>query len=50
MLTLPARPLGNTGLVVSALGLGGGRIGGDDVSDAEADAVLGAALGTCQRE
>jgi aryl-alcohol dehydrogenase-like predicted oxidoreductase len=38
------RPLGDTGLVVSALGLGAGQIGRDDVSDAQADAVLGAAL------
>jgi aryl-alcohol dehydrogenase-like predicted oxidoreductase len=38
------RSLGNTGLTVSALGLGAGRLGGDDLSDAEADALLGAAL------
>jgi aryl-alcohol dehydrogenase-like predicted oxidoreductase len=41
---IPQRPFGNTGLSVSALGLGAGRIGGDDVSDAQADALLGAAL------
>ncbi len=38
------RPFGATGLTVSALGLGAGRIGGDDLDDAGADALLGAAL------
>jgi len=41
---LPSRPFGATGLTVSALGLGAGRLGGDDLDDAGADAVLGAAL------
>jgi aryl-alcohol dehydrogenase-like predicted oxidoreductase len=41
---LPQRPLGATGLTVSALGLGAGRLGGDDLDDAGADALLGAAL------
>jgi aryl-alcohol dehydrogenase-like predicted oxidoreductase len=40
----PRRPLGNTGITVSALGLGAGRIGGDDLDDAGADALLSAAL------
>jgi len=44
------RPLGQTGLLVPPVGLGAGRIGGDDVGDAEAEALvrraveLGAAL------
>lgn len=41
---LPRRPFGASGLVVSALGLGAGRLGGDDLDDAGAEAVLGAAL------
>jgi aryl-alcohol dehydrogenase-like predicted oxidoreductase len=41
---LPRRAFGATGLTVSALGLGAGRLGGDDLDDAGADAVLGAAL------
>jgi aryl-alcohol dehydrogenase-like predicted oxidoreductase len=41
---LSERLFGATGLAVSALGLGAGRIGGDDLSDAGAEAVLGAAL------
>lgn len=41
---LPQRPFGSTGLAVSALGLGAGRLGGDDLDDAGADALLGAAL------
>lgn len=41
---LPRRPFGASGLVVSALGLGAGRIGDDDLDDAGVDAVLGAAL------
>ncbi len=38
------RTLGSTGLTVSAVGLGAGRIGGDDASDAAVDRLLGAAL------
>jgi aryl-alcohol dehydrogenase-like predicted oxidoreductase len=38
------RPLGATGLTVSAVGLGGGRIGDPEVSDADVDRLLGAAL------
>ncbi len=43
--TLPSRPLGQTGLTVSVLGLGAGRIGGPETSDAEVDRLLGTALG-----
>jgi aryl-alcohol dehydrogenase-like predicted oxidoreductase len=44
-----ARPLGATGLLVPAVGFGAGRIGGDDVSDAEAEALVRGALelGVC---
>lgn len=39
------RPLGRTGIVVSAVGLGAGRIGdGATTSDAQVDALVGAAL------
>jgi aryl-alcohol dehydrogenase-like predicted oxidoreductase len=38
------RPLGTTGLRVSAVGLGAGRIGDADTSDADVDALVGAAL------
>ncbi|HTS81017.1 MAG TPA: aldo/keto reductase [Myxococcaceae bacterium] len=41
---LPSRPLGRTGLTVGALGLGAGRIGGPETSDADVDRLLGAAL------
>jgi aryl-alcohol dehydrogenase-like predicted oxidoreductase len=41
---LPRRPLGATGLTVSALGLGAGHLGGDEIGDAGAEALLGAAL------
>ncbi len=41
---LPSRPLGSTGLAVSALGLGAGRIGGPETTDSEVDRLLGAAL------
>ena len=41
---LERRPFGATGLTVSALGLGAGRIGGDDLDDDDADALLGAAI------
>src|SRR5580692_1349338 len=40
----PLRPFGNTGLTVSALGLGAGHIGGSELDDAAAAALLGAAL------
>ncbi len=43
-LSPPLRPFGRTGLTVSALGLGAGHIGGDEIDDAGADALLGAAL------
>jgi aryl-alcohol dehydrogenase-like predicted oxidoreductase len=39
-----ARLLGRSGLLVSPVGLGAGRIGGPDVSDADVDRLLGAAL------
>ena len=38
------RPLGATGLLVSAIGLGAGSIGGPGTSDADVDALLGTAL------
>ncbi len=38
------RPLGATGLTVSAVGLGCGRIGGPEIDDAGVDRLLGAAL------
>jgi len=41
---LPSRPLGSTGLTVSVLGLGAGRIGGPETTDADVDRLLGTAL------
>jgi aryl-alcohol dehydrogenase-like predicted oxidoreductase len=41
---LDRRPLGSTGLTVTALGLGAGQIGEVSVSDAQASAVLDAAV------
>jgi aryl-alcohol dehydrogenase-like predicted oxidoreductase len=41
--TVPGRPLGRTGLTVSILGLGAGRIGGPETSDSEVDRLLGTA-------
>jgi aryl-alcohol dehydrogenase-like predicted oxidoreductase len=41
---LPSRPLGRTGLNVAALGLGAGRIGGPETTDADVDRLLGTAL------
>ena len=38
------RPLGRTGLSVSPVGLGAGRIGGPGVSDADVDRLVGIAL------
>jgi aryl-alcohol dehydrogenase-like predicted oxidoreductase len=38
------RALGLSGLLVSPVGLGAGRIGGPDVSDADVDRLLGAAI------
>lgn len=38
------RPLGATGLRVSVLGFGAGRIGGAEITDAEVDRLIGAAL------
>jgi aryl-alcohol dehydrogenase-like predicted oxidoreductase len=38
------RPLGRTGLAVSPVGFGAGRIGGEDLSDAEAAALVRRAL------
>ena len=38
------RSFGTTGLTVSPLGFGAGHIGGDDLTDAEAGRILGAAL------
>src|SRR5262249_26280418 len=40
---VPRRPLGGTGLTVSILGLGAGRIGGPETSDSDVDRLLGAA-------
>jgi len=40
MPTLEQRPFGNTGLAVPALGFGGGHIGGDEVSDAQAVQII----------
>lgn len=40
---VPRRPLGGTGLTVSILGLGAGRIGGPETSDADVDRLLGTA-------
>jgi len=37
------RPLGSTGIDVSSVGLGAGKIGGPDVSDADVDRLLGRA-------
>jgi aryl-alcohol dehydrogenase-like predicted oxidoreductase len=42
--TLPRRPFGNTGLEVSILGLGGGVIGDEHLSDHQAERVLDEAL------
>lgn len=44
MSAIPSRPLGSTGLTVSILGLGAGRIGGPETSDADVDRLIGAAL------
>jgi aryl-alcohol dehydrogenase-like predicted oxidoreductase len=41
---MESRPLGATGLWVSAVGLGAGRIGGPETADAEVDRLVGAAL------
>jgi aryl-alcohol dehydrogenase-like predicted oxidoreductase len=41
---LEQRELGNTGLTVSAVGLGAGRIGGPEIDDAGVDLLIGAAL------
>ncbi len=41
---LPTRPLGSSGLTVSILGLGAGRIGGPETTDADVDRLLGSAL------
>lgn len=41
---LPRRALGKSGLEVSALGLGAGRIGGDDLDDRQVDRLIGVAL------
>jgi aryl-alcohol dehydrogenase-like predicted oxidoreductase len=41
---LEQRPFGATGLSVSAIGLGAGRIGGPETSDADVDRLLGGAL------
>jgi aryl-alcohol dehydrogenase-like predicted oxidoreductase len=43
-LVLPPRPLGDSGLLVSALGFGAGQIGGPDLSEEEAGTVLNRAL------
>jgi aryl-alcohol dehydrogenase-like predicted oxidoreductase len=41
---LPRRPLGRTGRLVSALGLGGGALGRDDLDEKAAEHLLNAAL------
>ena len=40
---VPRRPLGRTGLTVSILGLGAGRIGGPETTHADVDRLLGTA-------
>jgi aryl-alcohol dehydrogenase-like predicted oxidoreductase len=42
--TVPSRPLGRTGLAVSILGLGAGRIGGPETTEADVDRLLATAL------
>ncbi len=41
---LPSRALGRTGVTVSILGLGAGRIGGPETTDADVDRLLATAL------
>jgi aryl-alcohol dehydrogenase-like predicted oxidoreductase len=41
--SIPGRPLGRTGLTVSVLGLGAGRIGGPETTDADVDRLLATA-------
>jgi aryl-alcohol dehydrogenase-like predicted oxidoreductase len=41
---MQTRSLGTTGLVVSAVGLGAGRLGGADLADADVDRLVGRAL------
>jgi aryl-alcohol dehydrogenase-like predicted oxidoreductase len=43
-LDLPPRPLGDSGLLVSALGFGAGQIGGPDLTEEEAGTVLNRAV------
>src|SRR3989441_2289987 len=43
-LRVEKRPFGATGLSVSAVGLGAGRIGGPETSDADVDRLVGGAL------
>lgn len=43
-MAIPTRALAGTGLRVSVLGLGGGRVGDDDVSDAAAETLLRTAV------
>src|SRR5262249_58472118 len=38
------RPLGSTGILVSPVGLGAGRIGGPEISDSDVDRLVGRAL------
>jgi aryl-alcohol dehydrogenase-like predicted oxidoreductase len=44
MITAAKRPLGASGLTVSAVGLGAGRIGGPDVTDEDVDRLIGTAV------
>ncbi len=44
MRLLTPQPFGNTGLTVSALGFGGGHIGGDEISDMQAVQIIHHAL------
>src|SRR4030095_8795840 len=41
--SIPSRPLGGTGLTASVLGLGAGRSGGPETTDADGDLLLGTA-------
>ncbi|MDE3059176.1 MAG: aldo/keto reductase [Bacteroidota bacterium] len=44
MLSIPQRSFGSTGLKASALGLGGGEIGGNDLDDTEVEKFLNTAV------
>ena len=44
MVDLPRRQFGQTGMMVSILGLGGGQIGSSQLSEADAERLLNGAL------